>query len=178
MIDRVVYTVTRVCSTIAAFWAMALAFLILYDITGRTFFNAPFDGTIEIVANSMVSILFLQMPYTIYRGAHLRTTVIYQNVAPLVRRLIDILASGLGVWFFISIALGGYEDMVIGWNVDEREGEGSIRVPVYPVRTLIFAFAIVSAATYLVLFLHFLFGGKAITEEEEGRHETVEGSQI
>jgi len=178
MIDRVVYTVTRVCSTIAAFWAMALAFLILYDITGRTFFNAPFDGTIEIVANSMVSILFLQMPYTIYRGAHLRTTVIYQNVAPLVRRLIDILASGLGVWFFISIALGGYEDMVIGWNVDEREGEGSIRVPVYPVRTLIFAFAIVSAATYLVLFFHFLFGGQAITEEEEGRHETVEGSQI
>jgi TRAP-type C4-dicarboxylate transport system permease small subunit len=178
MIDRVVYSVTRVCSTIAAFWAMALAFLILYDITGRTFFNAPFDGTIEIVANSMVSILFLQMPYTIYRGAHLRTTVIYQNVAPIFRRLIDIFASGLGVWFFVSIAMGGFEDMLIGWEVDEREGEGSIRVPVFPVRSVIFAFAIVSAATYAVLLIHFLFGGQAITEEEEGRHETVEGSQI
>ncbi len=120
MIDRVVYSVTRVCSTIAAFWAMALAFLILYDITGRTFFNAPFDGTIEIVANSMVSILFLQMPYTIYRGAHLRTTVIYQNVAPIFRRLIDIFAAGLGVWFFVSIAMGGFEDMLIGWDVYER----------------------------------------------------------
>ena len=54
MVDNVVNTVTRVCSTVAAFWAMALAFLILWDITGRTFFNAPFDGTIEIVANSMV----------------------------------------------------------------------------------------------------------------------------
>ena len=178
MIDRVVYSVTRVCSTIAAFWAMALAFLILYDITGRTFFNSPFDGTIEIVANSMVSILFLQMPYTIYRGAHLRTTVIYQNVAPIFRRLIDIFAAGLGVWFFVSIAMGGFEDMLIGWDVDEREGEGSIRVPVYPVRTVIFAFAIVSAATYAVLLIHFLFGGQAITEEEEGRLETVEGSQI
>lgn len=178
MVDRVVYTVTRVCSTIAAFWAMALAFLILYDITGRTFFNAPFDGTIEIVANSMVSILFLQMPYTIYRGAHLRTTVIYQNVGPMIRRLIDIVVAALGVWFFVSIALGGYEDMVIGWNVDEREGEGSIRVPVYPVRTVIFAFAIVSALTYLVLLVHFLFGGQAITEEEEGRVEDIQGSQI
>ncbi len=178
MLDRVVYTVTRVCSTIAAFWAMALAFLILYDITGRTFFNAPFDGTIEIVANSMVSILFLQMPYTIYRGAHLRTTVVYQNVGPLVRRLIDITVAALGVWFFFSIALGGYEDMVIGWDVDEREGEGSIRVPVYPVRTVIFAFAVVSALTYLVLLFHFLFGGQAITEEEEGRVEDISGSQI
>jgi len=29
-----------------------------------------------------------------------------------------------------------------------------------------------------VLLIHFLFGGQAITEEEEGRLETVEGSQI
>jgi TRAP-type C4-dicarboxylate transport system permease small subunit len=178
MVDRVVYTVTRVMSTIAAFWALALAFLILYDILGRTFFNHPFDGTIEIVANSMVSILFLQMPYTIYRGAHLRTTVIYQNVPAIWRRLIDTVVAVLGVWFFCSIALGGYEDMIIGWEVDEREGEGSIRVPVYPVRTLIVVFALISAFTYLVLLFHFLFGGQAITEEEEGRSEAVSGSQI
>jgi len=178
MVDRVVYTVTRVLSTIAAFWALALAFLILYDIMGRTFFNHPFDGTIEIVANSMVSILFLQMPYTIYRGAHLRTTVIYQNVSEFWRRAIDVTVAVLGVWFFLSIGFGGYEDMLSGWEVDEREGEGSIRVPVYPVRTLIFVFALVSAFTYLVLLVHFLFGGQAITEEEEGKYEPVSGSQI
>jgi len=68
--------------------------------------------------------------------------------------------------------------MLIGWEVDEREGEGSIRVPVYPVRTLIFVFALVSAFTYLVLLVHFLFGGQAITEEEEGKYEPVSGSQI
>jgi TRAP-type C4-dicarboxylate transport system permease small subunit len=178
MVDRVVYTVTRVCSTIAAFWALALAFLILYDITGRTFFNSPFDGTIEIVANSMVSILFLQMPYTIYRGAHLRTTVVYQNVSATARRMIDILVGVLGVWFFLSIAYGSFEDMVIGWKVDERECEGSISVPIYPVRTMIFIFALISAFTYLVLLAHFVFGGEAITEEEEGKVDVVSGSQI
>ena len=91
MVDNVFNSVSRVCSTIAAFWALALAFLILYDITGRTFFNTPFDGTIEIVANSMVSILFLQLPYTIYRGAHLRTAVIYQNLGDYGQRAIDVL---------------------------------------------------------------------------------------
>lgn len=179
MVDNVVNTVSRVCSTIAAFWAMALAFLILWDITGRTFFNAPFDGTIEIVANSMVSILFLQMPYTIYRGAHLRTTVIYQNLSDLPRRLIDIFVAVLGVWFFYSIAIGGWEDMIIGWNVDEREGEGSIRVPIYPVRTLIIVFAFVSMIVYLVLLWHFVFGTRPIDDEDEGRGpEAVSGPQL
>lgn len=179
MIDGLLNTVTRVCSTIAAFWAMALAFLILWDITGRTFFNAPFDGTIEIVANSMVSILFLQLPYTIYRGAHLRTTVIYQNLNSLLRRLIDIVVAVLGIWLFWSIAQGGWEDMIIGWEVDEREGEGSIRVPIYPVRTLIIVFAMVSLIVYVVLLWHHIFGTSPITDEEEGKSEdAVSGAQL
>jgi hypothetical protein len=84
----------------------------------------------------------------------------------------------LGVWFFLSIAYGSFEDMVIGWKVDEREGEGSISVPIYPVRTMIFIFALISAFTYLVLLVHFVFGGEAITEEEEGKVDAVSGSQI
>tara|TARA_A100001037_G_scaffold222867_1_gene200711 strand:- start:1165 stop:1704 length:540 start_codon:yes stop_codon:yes gene_type:complete len=179
MIDGLMNTVTRVCSTVAAFWAMALAFLILWDITGRTFFNAPFDGTIEIVANSMVSILFLQLPYTIYRGAHLRTTVIYQNLNAIAKRGIDIVVAVLGIWFFYSIAIGGWEDMLIGWEVDEREGEGSIRVPIYPVRTLIIVFAVVSLIVYVVLLWHFVFGTTPITDEEEGKgEEAISGAQL
>jgi len=104
--------------------------------------------------------------------------VIYQNLGAFARRMTDIIVAVLGVWFFLSIAYGGYEDMIIGWNVDEREGEGSIRVPVYPVRTLIFIFALVSAFVYGVLLVHFLSGGEAITEEEEGKTEAVSGSQI
>lgn len=176
MIDNVTNSVTRVCSTIAAFWALALAFLILYDITGRTFFNTPFDGTIEIVANSMVSILFLQLPYTIYRGAHLRTAVIYQNLGDHGQRTIDFIVAALGVWFFFSIALGGWEDMIIGWEVDEREGEGSIRVPIYPVRTLLVFFAGISMLTYVVLGWHALFGTRPISDD--GALEGVEGSHV
>lgn len=165
MADRIMNTVTRACATIAAFWAMALAFLILWDITGRTFFNAPFDGTIEIVSNSIVSILFLQLPYTIYRGSHLRTTVVYQNLNEVGRRAIDALVALLGIWFFFSVAYGGWEDMVVGWAVDEREGQGSINVPTYPVRTLIIVFAALSIVAYLFLLWHSLFGGEPAPEE-------------
>ena len=167
MVDNVFNSVTRVCSTIAAFWALALAFLILYDITGRFFFNSPFDGTIEIVANSMVAILFLQMPYTIYRGAHLRTAVIYQNLGDYGQRAIDVIVALLGIWFFFSIALGAFDDMIIGWEVDEREGEGSIRVPIYPVRTLLFFFAGISLIAYAILGWHALFGTRPISDDQE-----------
>lgn len=176
MVDNVFNSVTRVCSTIAAFWALALAFLILYDITGRAFFNSPFDGTIEIVANSMVSILFLQMPYTIYRGAHLRTAVIYQNLGDYGQRTIDVIVAALGIWFFFSIALGAWEDMIIGWEVDEREGEGSIRVPIYPVRTLLVIFAGISLIAYVILGWHALFGTRPISDDDA--LEGVEGSHV
>lgn len=176
MVDNIFISVTRVCSTIAAFWALALAFLILYDITGRAFFNSPFDGTIEIVANSMVSILFLQMPYTIYRGAHLRTAVIYQNMGDYGQRAIDVVVAALGIWFFFSIALGAWEDMLIGWEVDEREGEGSIRVPIYPVRTLLVIFACISLIAYAILGWHSLFGTRPVSDDFE--REGVEGSHV
>ena len=167
MVDNVFYSISRVCSSIAAFWALALAFLILYDITGRTFFNTPFDGTIEIVANSMVSILFLQLPYTIYRGAHLRTAIIYQNLGGHGQRAIDFVLAALDVWFFISIAIGGWGDMIIGWEVDEREGDGSIRVPIYPVRTLLVFFAGISAFAYLLLGRHAAFGSRPILDDDD-----------
>ncbi len=176
MVDNVFNSVTRVCSTIAAFWALALAFLILYDITGRAFFNSPFDGTIEIVANSMVSILFLQLPYTIYRGAHLRTAIIYQNLSEYGQRVIDVIVALLGIWFFFSIALGAFEDMIIGWEVDEREGEGSIRVPIYPVRTLLVFFAGISLIAYVILGWHALFGTHPFSEDTE--LESVQGSHV
>jgi TRAP-type C4-dicarboxylate transport system permease small subunit len=153
-IDRFFDSMTRASGTVAAFWAMLLAFVIGADIFARSVLNAPMIGVIELVANCIVSIVFLQMPYAIYRGAHLRTTVVYQNTPEIVRRLIDVIAYSLGIMFFIGVAWGGWADMIIGWEVDEREGEGSIGIPVAPVRTLIVVMGIVSAATYLVMLAH------------------------
>lgn len=170
-VDRFFDSMTRVCGTIAAFWAMLLAFVIAADIFARTVLNEPMIGVIELVANCIVSIVFLQLPYAIYRGAHLRTTVIYQNTPEVVRRLIDAVAYCLGIMFFVGVAWGGWEDMIIGWEVDEREGEGSIRIPVAPVRTLIVVFGVVSAATYVLMLAHTLIGSRPGFVEREGQDE-------
>jgi len=51
-------------------------------------------------------------------------------------------------------------------------------VPIYPVRSLIIVFAIVSMLVYMVLLWHFVFGTEPITDEEEGKAEAIAGSQI
>ena len=167
-IDRFFDSMTRVCGSIAAFWAMLLAFIIAADIIARTVLNAPMIGVPELVANCIVSIVFLQLPYAIYRSAHLRTTVIYQNTPEIVQRLIDVISFSFGIMFFIGVAWGGWGDMIIGWEVDEREGEGSIRIPVAPIRTLIVVFGVVSAATYLLMLLHTVIGTRPAYTEREG----------
>ena len=168
-LDRFVDVFTRVSATIGAFWAMALGFLILYDVTWRALFNDPFDGTIEYVANSMPCIVFLLLPYATFRNAHLRTTVVFQSVGLGAQRTISAISFALGVLFFISVAIGGYEDMVLGYIENEGEGYGFYRIPIWPVRALLFVFAIFTASFYVLLLVHTLMGTRVkMTEEAAG----------
>ena len=80
---------TEILGTISAFWALPLAAIFLYDIIGREAFNSPFLGTHEIVGNSIVGILFLELPSSIKRGAMLRTHIVYHGLSEVKRRVID-----------------------------------------------------------------------------------------
>ena len=49
----------------AAAWAFGLSFLVLANIIGRGIFDFPIYGTAEMVAASIVIIVFLQVGYAI-----------------------------------------------------------------------------------------------------------------
>lgn len=146
-------------STISAFWVLLLCAIFLYDIIGREAFNKPFLGTHEIVGNSIVGILFLELPSSIKSGAMLRTTIVYNVISDFWRRVIDSLSYILGIALFTSIILGGWDSMIVGWQIGEIEGAGAFEVPVYPVRTVIVVFSIICALVYLQL-LVFTWIGK------------------
>ena len=55
--------------------------------------------------------------------------------------------------------------MIIGWDVDEREGEGSISVPIYPIRTLLVVFAGISLISYLILAWYAMTGSRPSSED-------------
>jgi TRAP-type C4-dicarboxylate transport system permease small subunit len=116
-------------------------------------FDASFLGAHEIVGNSVVGILFLQIPYAIQSGGMSRTTLIYDKVGPWGRIVIDATTFGLGIAFFAAIAVGGWGDMVTGWQIAEYEGIGAVEVPVYPIRAITVVLSLLSCFVYLLFFL-------------------------
>jgi len=146
-------TLTRALNALAAGWLMLLAGLILYDVVGRGVFDAPFLGAHEIVGNSVVGILFLQLPNAIQSRGMARTTLVYDKVGPWGRALIDALTGLAGLAFFLAIAVGGWGDMVTGWQIAEYEGIGAVEVPVYPIRTITVFLSFLSATIYLLFLL-------------------------
>ena len=55
--------------------------------------------------------------------------------------------------------------MILSWEISEYEGEGALRVPVYPVRTFIVVMSVIAAFAYLLLCLREM-SGDATSEEE------------
>ncbi len=148
---RTLGSLANVLNIVAAAWLLILAFVILYDVLGRALFNSPFLGAREILGNSVVAILFLQVPLAIHRGNMLRTTLIYDLTGVNGKRVIDIVSFMLGVGFFVAIGMGGWDDMITGWRIREFEGIGALELPVYPIRTLAVFLSFFGAIIYLAM---------------------------
>ena len=134
-------------NALAAGWLVAIAVVISLEVTGRGLLNT-FMGGDEIVTNSVPAIIFLQVPLAIHVGTMLRTTILYDRVGSGMRRGIDVLNAGIGIALFAAIAIGGWEDMVKGWEIGEYQGIGALEVPVYPIRTIIIVSAILIVGIY------------------------------
>jgi TRAP-type C4-dicarboxylate transport system permease small subunit len=144
---------TNVLSTISAFWALLLAGIFLWDIIGREAFGKPFLGTHEIVGNSIVGILFLELPSTIKRGSMLRTVFVFNAVGTAWRRVIECASYVLGILLFGAIIWGGWGTMITSWATGEIEGAGAFEVPIAPVRTIIMIFSAICILVYLQLLI-------------------------
>ena len=139
------------CHLVSAFWVVVLALIIFVDVTGRYLFSMPLLGATEIIMNSVVSITFLQLPLAIYRGGMLKTTVIADAVKPNSQRILRTITNVLGLLFFVATAYSSWQPFVDAWQIGEYEGEGSLRVPTYPVRFLLIVTTAFAALVYLYL---------------------------
>ena len=136
-VERVVGAFARTLNAISAVWLASVAILILYDVIGREFFDSPFHGTNEIVSNSVLSILFLQLPLSILTRRSLRTTIFYGSASPRGQGYIDAVSYLLAFLLFLVIAVGSWPNMIEAWEIGEQEGSGVVNIPVYPIRTLV-----------------------------------------
>jgi TRAP-type C4-dicarboxylate transport system permease small subunit len=136
---------------IAATLAFLLSFLVVADVTGRVLFNSPVKGTPEIVSISIVIICYLQAAYAIRSGGMLRVDAVVTLLPAPVRGALDVAGALLGAAFFGLIVWGAYDPAVYSWTSDEFEGEGALRVPVWPARFIMILGAALAILNYLLL---------------------------
>ena len=133
-------------NVVSACWLFSIAVLILYDVLGREVFGEPFHGTNEIVSNSVLSILMLQLPLTIINRSSLRTTIVYGKLSPKGKAIVEALSYLLAALIFLGIAYGSWENMIESWDILAQEGSGVVEIPVYPIRTLVVFIGIIGGA--------------------------------
>jgi TRAP-type C4-dicarboxylate transport system permease small subunit len=139
---------SRLLHIISAFWTLGLAFLIFGDVVGRIALSQPIPGTKEILQNSVVTITFLQIPLAIYSGSMLRTSILSDALSPTGRRLLRTFASILGLLLFLALIWGTIPSFYDAYRIGEYEGEGSLRVPTWPVRGAIAVMSAIAAFAY------------------------------
>jgi len=135
----------KTLNVISGIWLFSITVLILYDVIGREVFAAPFHGTNEIVSNSVLSILMLQLPLTIINRSSLRTTILYGKMGKGGKAKTEALSYLLAGLVFLGIAYGSWENMIESWEILELEGSGVVEIPVYPIRTLVVFIGFVGA---------------------------------
>jgi TRAP-type C4-dicarboxylate transport system permease small subunit len=150
--------VSKFMMVMAAAWAFVLTFIIIADITSRGLFNDPLNGTREIVANSIVMIVFLQAGYAIRSRSMLSAEFLIDLFPPRVRRITLAFGYLLGAAFFLLIIVGGWDLAISSWVGGEFEGEGALHVPSWPTRFMILIGSGLAVINYLVLAYVDVFG--------------------
>jgi TRAP-type C4-dicarboxylate transport system permease small subunit len=140
----------------AATIAFLLSFLVVADVVGRTVFSAPVKGTPEIVSMSIVIICFLQASYAIRSGGMLHVDAVPGMLPARLREALAAAGCVLGVAFFAVVVYGGLDPLAHAWSSGEYEGEGALRVPVWPARLAVIVGAGLAALDYALLGLSHL----------------------
>ncbi len=143
---------TKLMMILGAAWAFILCFFILADIIFRAL-NVPLYGTKEIVANSVVMILFLQVGFAVRSKSMLRADFLVVMFPPKLQKALLILSYLLGALFFLYLLKAGIKPAFRSFANGEFDGEGALRVPVWPTRFAILLGAGLAGVNYLILMM-------------------------
>ena len=146
--------IARGLLVVAATLAFLLCFLVCADVIGRVVFNSPVKGTPEMVTFSIVVILWLQAAYAIRSGGMIWVDAVHTHLPNRVQRGCEVLAALLGIAFFALVCWGSIDHAAYAWNSNEFEGEGALRVPVWPARFMVTLGSFLASFNYLLIAIY------------------------
>lgn len=156
LLVRLADRMTRLLMILGAIWAFILCFFILADIIFRAL-NLPISGTKEIVANSVVIIVFMQVGFAVRSGSMLRADFLVLAMPKSVQKLLLIMAYLLGAALFLFLLKAGITPALRSFANGEFDGEGAMKVAVWPARFAILVGAGMAGFNYILLTLVEIF---------------------
>ncbi len=142
---------SKLLMILAAALTFGISFLVLADIIGRGAFDFPIHGTAEMVAASIVIIVFLQVGYAIRSRSMLKADFLVTRFPEKLQRILLAIGYILGAVFFLLIITGGWEESILSYVENEFEGEGALRVPSWPARWTVMFGSAVAILNYCVM---------------------------
>ena len=106
-----------------------------------------------IISLSIVIICFLQAGYAIRSGGMLNVDTLVVHLSPRWQSLLAAWGALIGVLFFGLICYGTLDGAAHAWNSGEYEGEGALRVPVWPAKFIIVLGTALASLSYILLML-------------------------
>lgn len=137
-------------------WIIGLMLLINADIFGRTALNAPIAGVAELVAFSIVGIVFLQLAHTLKSGSMTRSDVllnVLERRSPTIRRGLLSFFHLIGAGLLAVIAWRFWPSLEQAWLFPERHfmgNPGFFTVPHWPLFGLMLAGIITTSLQFLI----------------------------
>ncbi len=139
-------------NSIGTVWIFALMFLICGDVAGRYLFNAPIQGTAEMVGYSIVAAVFLQMAATLHAGRFTRVELLIEPMEasrPAAAHSFAALFSLLGAAVFGAVVWGTWPKLEHAWTTDEITGTpGVFTFRIWPFIAVIVGGAAVTALEF------------------------------
>lgn len=148
--------------------------MIVVDVLSRNLLNKPIAGVAELVAASIVMIVFLQLPSTLRHGRMAQADIFIQGFTERHPRL----GHGLQTLFYLAgsymlwvVYQGTLPTFLRAWERNQFMGvEGVFTFPVWPIRLVVIACAAITLLQYLLLALQALAwtvkGGAPDVEED------------
>jgi TRAP-type C4-dicarboxylate transport system permease small subunit len=139
-------------NSIGTAWIFLLMLIINADVLARSLFNSPIDGVPELVALSIVGIVFLQLGDAVRAGRLIRSDGFFNRFVarrPRLGLVLNTFYDLCGMAFFVAILFGVVPIFIEAYRGNYYVGtEGIFTVPEWPVRLIL----IISCITVIAVF--------------------------
>ena len=149
------HRLTSAMNALGTLWIALLMVLINVDVVGRNLLSRPLDGVPEMVALSIVGIVFLQLADTLREGRFTRADVLLDRLQDSQPAMADVLHAAfhlVGSAVMVVILWASWDPLVQSIRIQEYIGAvGAFQAPVWPVRLITLLGLAVTALCYALL---------------------------